>query len=134
MPKKRRNNGRACNGRGLNTTIRCSNCGRVTGKDKAIKRFIVRNIIETAAIRDISDASAMEKDYHLPKIYLKVQYCVSCAIHSHVVRVRSPKRGAKNYRRSRAPPAKVIPKKKEDGAKQKDGKEGHNSKENKNVK
>ena len=98
MTTKRRNHGRSKKGRGRSRRVLCDGCGCRPAKDKAIKRFKVRNIVEQAALRDLSEASVYEA-YALPKMYAKMQYCVGCAVHHRVVRVRSA-----TDRRIRDPP------------------------------
>ncbi|KRX11036.1 hypothetical protein PPERSA_01235 [Pseudocohnilembus persalinus] len=107
MPVKRRNGGRSKKNRGHTNPVNCLNCHRLVPKDKAIKRFLVKDMVDASSKRDINEALAFNYMV-IPKIYVKNQYCISCAIHSRVVRVRST-----NDRKIRQIPRRAAPKAKE---------------------
>lgn len=98
MTVKRRAHGRNKKGRGHVKRVRCASTGKAIPKDKAIKRFVVRNIVDASSMRDIRDASAYES-YALPKLYIKHYYCIEAAVHQRIVRSRS-----RTDRRVREPP------------------------------
>jgi small subunit ribosomal protein S26e len=87
MPKKRRNGGRGKMNSGRKQTVNCLNCGKLVPRDKAIKRFTIKNIVDASSLKDVQEAT-IYADYDLPKQYQKTFYCVSCAVHRRVVRVR----------------------------------------------
>ncbi len=86
--KKKKVGGEKTNKIAKKKTVHCNNCARLVGKDKAIKRFHVRNIVDASSQKDIEQALVAQK-FVIPKIYEKKQHCISCAIHSRIVRVRS---------------------------------------------
>ena len=112
MPTKRRNRGRnqPPHSRGHVGFVRCASTSKAVPKSKAIKRFVVRNMVDASSMRDIMEACVIE-NYQLPKLYIKMYYCVEAAIHQRIVRGRS-----REARRIREPPQrfKRRPEKKDD--------------------
>lgn len=83
MPKKRKNNGKNRHNRGRVGFVRCDVSGRAVPKDKAIKRFIVRNLVDSSGQKDLQDNSFYNQ-FIIPKMYYKACYCVSAAIHQRI--------------------------------------------------
>lgn len=110
MPSKRRNNGRKKTNAGHTRPISCSHCARMVPKDKAINKFTVKDVIEGSSKDDLTNAE-FYNDFVIPKVYMKLSYCVSCAIHSRIVRVRS--RENRRIRNTRKPTDKFEKKTKE---------------------
>merc|ERR1711920_759660 len=75
--------------RGAPGRVNCDNCGRIVPKDKAIKKFTVRDLIDAASKEDIAKASGLKQATAVPRLMLKMYYCISCAIHARIVAVRS---------------------------------------------
>ncbi|KII68724.1 40S ribosomal protein S26 [Thelohanellus kitauei] len=109
MTKKRRNGGRSKKNRGHVRSVRCVNCGRCVPKDKAIKKFMFRSVVDSASAGDFRAASFYE-GYQFPRFFLNLTYCVSCAVHAKIVHVRS-----REERKIRAAPKpRFVPQKVEE--------------------
>ena len=86
--RKRANNGRSKKNRGSTQNKRCDNCFAMVPKDKAIAQYKIKNLIDVAAHDDVKQATVYDV-FEIPKIPYKLYYCVSCAVHLKIVRVRS---------------------------------------------
>lgn len=84
MTKKRKSRGRAKGGKGRSDLIHCSNCGSLTPKDKAKKTTTRLSLVEHSLARELRAAGA----YIAAPMMVKY-YCVSCAVHYGLVKVRA---------------------------------------------
>ncbi len=84
MPKKRRSGGRSKGGKGRSDLVQCSNCGMMIPRDKAkrVSKFV--SLVDPVLARELRSSGAQIARQKAVKLY-----CVSCAVHFGVVKVRS---------------------------------------------
>ena len=83
MPKKRQNRGRHKGSKGHVEYIHCDNCGRLIPKDKAICVTRWYTPVDPQLARELEKKGAIIMKYPVTKCY-----CVSCAVHYGIVKVR----------------------------------------------
>ena len=91
VPVKRKSRGRSKGGKGRSDYVQCSICGELVPRDKA-KKFSRRiSIVDPVLARELQ-----QKGAYLPRIVDTKYYCISCAVHRGLIKVRS-----KNERKRR---------------------------------
>lgn len=81
MPKKRKNSGK--NKSGKDGYVQCSKCGATVPRSKA-KRVTRRvNLVDRAIAKELRAQGTI-----MPNVRRSSWYCVSCAVHTHKVKIR----------------------------------------------
>ncbi len=84
MPLKRASRGRRKGGKGSSDRIQCTNCGATVPKDKAKKVTSRLSLVEHSLAKELRAQGA----YIASPSILK-WYCISCAIHFGILKIRS---------------------------------------------
>ncbi len=84
MPKKRESRGRRKGAKGKSGTTQCDNCGRLVPDDKIICVTRMYSPVDPQLASELEKRGAIIMRYPVTKCY-----CVSCAIHYGIVRIRA---------------------------------------------
>jgi len=91
MPYKRKSRGRSKGGKGRSGFVQCAGCGEMVPRDKAKKVTKRVSMVDATLARELR-----QKGAYITAPMTTKYYCVSCAVHRGVVKVR-----AKDERRTR---------------------------------
>ncbi|ADI32683.1 30S ribosomal protein S26e [Staphylothermus hellenicus] len=83
MPKKRESRGRHKGAKGKVGYVQCDNCGRIVPRDKAICITKWYSPVSPQLARELEKKGAIIMKYPVTKCY-----CISCAVHLGIVKVR----------------------------------------------
>jgi small subunit ribosomal protein S26e len=86
LPFKRKSRGRSKGGKGSSGVVQCASCGAMVPRDKAKKSTRRLSFVDAALAKELRQkgtyiAAPMDTKY----------YCVSCAVHRGIVKVRAEK-------------------------------------------
>jgi len=91
LPIKRKSRGRSKGGKGRSGFVQCASCGELVPRDKAKKVTRRVSLVPPPLAKELR-----QKGAYLSTAIQTKYYCVSCAVHRGIVKVR-----AKNERRKR---------------------------------
>ena len=91
---KRKSRGRSKGGKGRSGMVQCSVCGELVPRDKAKKSSRRVSLVDSQLYKELR-----QKGTHVTSRVDTKFYCVSCAVHRHVVSVRSRNERKKRVRR-----------------------------------
>jgi small subunit ribosomal protein S26e len=94
LPFKRKSRGRSKGGKGSSGVVQCASCGSMVPRDKAKKVTRRHSIVDYQLAKELR-----QKGTYIEAPTTTKYYCVSCAVHRGVVKVR-----AENERRIRTRP------------------------------
>jgi small subunit ribosomal protein S26e len=86
LPFKRKSRGRSKGGKGSGTVIQCASCGQVVPRDKAKRETRRISLVDYALAKELR-----QKGTYIASSSDTKYYCVSCAVHRGIVKVRAEK-------------------------------------------
>lgn len=96
MPVKRKSHGRSKGGKGRSMQVQCCVCGQLVPRDKAKKSTRRVSVLNPTLARELRQKGA----YVSSRLDTKY-YCVSCAVHRGIVKVRAEDERRQKRRRRR---------------------------------
>ena len=84
MPQKRKSRGRAKGSKGSSGSVQCSVCGARVPRDKAKKYTSYVSPVDSLLARELRS-----KGTFIARTRVEKYYCISCAVHRGMVKVRA---------------------------------------------
>lgn len=84
MPQKRKSRGRTKGDKGRAGYVQCSMCGGRVPRDKAKKVTVYSSLVDSALAKELRT-----KGTYMPRHAVEKYYCVSCAVHRGISKVRA---------------------------------------------
>jgi small subunit ribosomal protein S26e len=83
MTKKRSSGGRSKGDKGSSGTVQCSICGALVPRDKAKRQTRYTSLVDSRLLKELQQQGST-----LTRTKVTKYYCISCAVHRGVVKVR----------------------------------------------
>jgi small subunit ribosomal protein S26e len=86
LPFKRKSRGRSKGGKGSSGVVQCAGCGALVPRDKAKKSTRRLALVDYQLAKELR-----QKGTYISSSFDTKHYCVSCAVHRGIVKVRAEK-------------------------------------------